>query len=150
MEQMYAVVAEVEKYKDFVPYCKSSIVKSRSVEQMKADLSIGFPPLMESYTSLVTMTPPHTIKSVCTDGKLFNHMLTIWKFSPGPANNPNSCWLDFYTSFEFRSALHSNLSSVFFDQVTRQMVNAFLIEAKKRYGPASIVSQPSKFVGTLS
>lgn len=141
MEQMYTVVAEVEHYKKFVPYCKSSVVTSRTAGHLRADFSVGFPPLLvETYTSSVMLTPPNLVKFVTTGGKIFNQ-LTIWKFSPGLKENPKTCMLDFSVSFEFRSALHSQLSHMFFDQVVRQMVNAFLNEAKRRYGPASIASQ---------
>jgi coenzyme Q-binding protein COQ10 len=142
MEQKYKVVAEVEHYKNFVPYCKSSVVTSRTAGHLRADLAIGFPPLLvESYTSSVMLTPPNLVKSVCTEGKLFNHLLTVWKFSPGLKGNSKSCTLDFSISFEFRSVIHSQLSHVFFDQVVRQMVTAFLTEARRRYGESSITGQ---------
>lgn len=142
MEQMYKVVAEVEHYNKFVPYCKSSIVTSRSAGHLRAELSIEFPPLLlESFTSSVMLTPPNLVKSVCTEGKLFNHLQTIWRFSPGLKGNPKTCMTDFSVSFEFRSVLYSQISQIFFDQVVKQMVNAFTSEARRRYGPSSLNGQ---------
>jgi len=140
MEELFNIVAEVEQYKNFVPYCTSSIITSRnSAKRFTADLTIGVPPiLVESYTSIVTLTAPTVVKSVCIRGSLFNHMETIWKFNPGPNGDPKSCIFDFHMSFEFRSLFHTQLSQVFFDQVVKKIVDAFSAEAKRRYGPSSI------------
>ncbi|CAC5379738.1 COQ10 [Mytilus coruscus] len=146
MEQMYEIVADVEKYTEFVPWCTQSTVFNSKPGSFKCKMEVGFPPLSERYTSCVTVAKPNLVKSECTDGRLFNHLLTTWQFSPGVADIPNTCVLDFSVSFEFRHALHSQLSSVFFDTVVKEMVNSFLIRAKQKYGAPSIRAQKPKIL----
>ncbi|XP_050345643.1 coenzyme Q-binding protein COQ10 homolog B, mitochondrial [Nymphalis io] len=138
MEQMFEVVSDVENYYKFVPWCKQSIVLTKTSDHLKADLIVGFPPINESYTSYVTLVKPYLVKAECKDGKLFHHLLTLWRFSPGLKREQKSCVVDFQITFEFRSAFHSNLSNLFFDQVARQMEGAFIREVGKRHGPAAM------------
>ncbi|KAI9564240.1 hypothetical protein GHT06_007978 [Daphnia sinensis] len=141
MEQLFNIVSDVEHYKDFIPYCTSSVVTSHKTPcHLIADLSFGFPPFPEEgYTSSFTLTSPTLVKSVCVDRELFNHMVTIWKFSPGLNGNPNTCILDFYLSYEFRSLFHTHLSRIFSDLIVGKMITAYSAEAKRRYGAASPV-----------
>lgn len=138
MHQMYDVVVDVDNYKYFVPYCSKSHVYGRQENSAKADLIVGFPPLYEKYTSNLKMSPPNSVVSECFDGRLFNYLQNYWGFSDGVKDVPDSCVIDFRVTFEFKSALHSQLSHLFFDTIVKQMEVAFLKEAERRYGKPRI------------
>ncbi|CAB3992377.1 Hypothetical predicted protein [Paramuricea clavata] len=144
MENIYHVVSHVEDYKDFVPWCRDSTVHERKDGHVKCKLVIGFPPLVERYISVLTLVPPNLVVSECTQGELFNYMKTVWRFSPGLKGNPQTSIVDFHVAFEFRSALHLHLSSVFFEEVAKKMVGAFEKRCETLYGPSSLTKSRRK------
>lgn len=60
-EQLYDVVANVDQYQNFVPWCRKSRFIKRHTGDFKAELEIGFPPLVERYTSDLTFVPNRKI-----------------------------------------------------------------------------------------
>ncbi|XP_053121963.1 coenzyme Q-binding protein COQ10 homolog B, mitochondrial-like [Hemicordylus capensis] len=140
-EQMYDIVADVGSYRFFVPWCTGSRVISSCNEFLRAKLEVGFPPVVEHYVSEISMVPHRQIRAVSKDGRLFQHLETLWQFGPGLPGQPDSCTLKFYVSFEFKSVLHSQLANLFFDKVVKQMVSAFEHRAEKLYGPQAAVQK---------
>ena len=59
---MYEVVADIEKYKDFLPWCKSSEILERDGNELKAELAIGFQMFEEKYVSKVVLDEPKSVK----------------------------------------------------------------------------------------
>ena len=138
MEQIFDVVLDVGAYQNFLPWCQKSVILSDGHNKMLAEMTIGIPPLSERYTSKVSYRRPFHIRAVSEHGRLFNHLVNDWRFSPGLRSEPNSCIVDFSVSFEFKSALQAKLGNVFFDETAEAMTSAFYKEAQRRYGKESL------------
>ncbi|KAI8808132.1 dehydrase and lipid transport-domain-containing protein [Cladochytrium replicatum] len=119
---------------------------------MEAELEIGFQGLSERYTSTVTAIYP--LSATAVDTSIFKLLENDWKFrelplpknaklitssmitqpmQPGPPfkHDPSACAIDFAITFQFQSILHSQIASLFFNEVSRNMVSAF--EARAMY-----------------
>lgn len=127
-EQLFALVADIEKYPEFLPWCVAARIRSRAENLVVADLVIGFKMFRERFTSRVTLKPPDRIDVSYADGP-FKHLANHWVFSPHPVG----CELDFFVDFEFRSRLLDRLIGALFDEAVRRMVAAFETRAKVLY-----------------
>ncbi|CAH1099686.1 unnamed protein product [Psylliodes chrysocephalus] len=136
--EIYEIVADVQSYDKFLPFCTKSTVLSHRPKEMRANLVIGFPPIVENYDSTVLFDKPNIVKSVCTNGTLFYYLESTWIFHPGLQSNTRSCIIDFSIKFNFKSVLYSQVASLFFDRLVQQMESAFMNEAARRYGKPSI------------
>ncbi|XP_072742288.1 LOW QUALITY PROTEIN: coenzyme Q-binding protein COQ10 homolog A, mitochondrial-like [Ciconia boyciana] len=138
-EQMYELVANVGEYRLFVPWCSRSAVLSRRGQVLRAELEVGFPPFLERYGSEVFLGS-RRIRAASRDCRLFRHLETLWRFGPGlPDGRTDACSLDFSVSFEFRSAPHARLASLFLDEVAKRTVSAFEGRARALFGPQAAV-----------
>ncbi|XP_061364141.1 uncharacterized protein LOC133307609 isoform X2 [Gastrolobium bilobum] len=124
----------VDLYHGFVPWCqRSEILKHYPDGSFDAELEIGFKFLVESYVSHVELNRPKLIKTTVSQSTLFDHLINIWEFSPGPA--PGTCNLYFLVDFKFQSPLYRQIASVFFKEVASRMVGSFNERCCVIYGP---------------
>ncbi|CAK8691694.1 unnamed protein product [Clavelina lepadiformis] len=123
MDVMYKVVADVDSYKHFIPWCTESIVTSRSDKSARAKLTVGFGPIQEHYVSTLVFNKPQYVKAISSEGRLFHLMDCTWRFTPGPS--PSMCFINFDVIFEFRSRMYTKLANMFFNEVVKKMVSAF-------------------------
>jgi coenzyme Q-binding protein COQ10 len=139
-EQMFALVADVGAYPQFLPWCVGARVRTQSETELVADLTIGFGPFKESFTSRVALERPRKIMVKYENGP-FRYLNNQWLFDPDPAG----CRVSFWVDFEFRSRILQLAIGAVFDQAVRLMVNAFLKRARDKYGvpTATIRVQPS-------
>ena len=129
-EQMFALVADVGAYPQFLPWCVGARVRTQTETDLVADLTIGFGPFRESFTSRVALERPHKIQVKYENGP-FRYLNNQWLFDP----DPRGCKLSFWVDFEFRSRILQMAIGAVFDQAVRLMVNAFLKRARDKYGP---------------
>ena len=127
IEQVYALVADVEKYPEFIPWCVGVRVHEKAESFMIADLLIGFKGISESFTSKVEMLD-NEINIDYIKGP-FSHLENRWKFSPVEGGTK----IDFLIQFEFKSKLLEMLIGGLFEIACQKMVAAFTERAKVLY-----------------
>ncbi|GFE96656.1 MULTISPECIES: type II toxin-antitoxin system RatA family toxin [unclassified Gluconobacter] len=128
-EQLFDLVADVERYPQFLPWCVKATIKSKTEHELVADLTIGFGPFRETFTSRVTLECPSRIRVRYEKGP-FRYLNNVWTFTP----DPRGCLVDFFVDFEFRSRLLQNAMGVVFNEGVRLMVSAFIKRARDIYG----------------
>ena len=136
-EQLFALVADVERYPEFLPWCVGARVRERRPDLIVADLIIGFRMFRERFTSKVTLDPPHRIDVAYTDGP-FRYLNNHWTFEPAAGG----CRIDFFVDFEFKSRILQRLIEVLFSEAVKRMVVAFEHRAEQLYGiPSSVAAR---------
>lgn len=135
--QMYALVADVSAYPDFLPWCSAARIRSRRAdgarEVIEADLVISFKVFRERFGSRVTLDPGACrIDVEYLDGP-FRYLNNHWQFTALP---DGGCEVDFFVDFEFKSSVLQAVIGVVFNEAMQRIVRAFEDRAKALYGTA--------------
>lgn len=128
--QMFDLVADLASYPRFVPNCMDMQVTPVSANEIKARMSVKFGPVAQAYTSHVKLDEKAgTIAASSNDGP-FTQLNSLWRFTPSSKGSR----VAFDISFELANPLMAALAEPAFAAKQEEIVEAFLKEAKKRYG----------------
>lgn len=140
--QMFALVADVARYPEFLPWTAAARIRSRKPveggELMEADLVISFKVFRERFGSRVTLLPgENRILTEYIDGP-FRHLKSVWSFrdrpEAGPEDGPEGgCEVAFEVDFEFRNAILAGVIGLVFNEAMQRVVRAFEARAHALY-----------------
>ena len=135
---MFDLVADVERYPEFVPLCRDLTVRQRDaagegVEVIVADMTVAYKLVREAFRSRVTLDrPKRQILVEYLEGP-FSHLENRWTFHP---NGPDACEVEFFIDYEFKSRTLGLLMGAMFDAAFRRFATAFERRADEVYGRA--------------
>ena len=136
-EQMFALVTDIARYPEFLPWVVAARVRSDDGSEMVADMLVGFKALREKFTSRVIKERPHRLEVIYIDGPM-KDLDNVWRFVP---RADGGCDLDFCVDFTFKNMMFEMLAGQYFDRAFRKMVAAFETRAGELYGNSSSSAQ---------
>jgi coenzyme Q-binding protein COQ10 len=136
--KMFDLVADVERYPEFVPLCKSLKIRQRTpkpdgTEIVIADMTVSFKLVREAFTSKVTLDRPDLKIMVEYLQGPFSNLETRWTFEP---KGEDVCEVGFFIAYEFKNRMLAMLMGTMFDAAFQRFAAAFEKRADAIYGKA--------------
>ena len=133
-QEMFALVADIEAYPQFLPLCESLTVRSRKERDgrtiLVADMSIGYKAIRETFTTQVLLKPDENAIDVKYIDGPFKYLSNIWRFDPADGG----CEVHFFIDYEFKSRILGAMMGAMFDRAFRMFTSAFEKRADAVYG----------------
>jgi coenzyme Q-binding protein COQ10 len=135
-QHMFDLVADVERYPEFLPLCEALKVRRRSTDEegrevLVADMSVGYRAIQETFTSRVTLDRAASKILVEYINGPFRQLENRWTFRDDEAGGST---VEFYIAYEFRSRTLGLLMGAMFDKAFRKFAEAFEERANRVYG----------------
>src|SRR5471032_1043946 len=133
---MFDLVADVEKYPQFVPLCSAIKIRSRAAKGdgmtvMVSYMTVAYKLIRQTYTSRVTLDRPGLKIVVEYLDDPFSRMQNRWTFHPAVEG---ACIVEFFIDYEFKSRTLAMLMGAMFDTAFRKFAAAFEQRADEIYG----------------
>lgn len=136
---MFALVADVESYPQFVPLCSALRVRSRSSDAagrqlIVADMSVAYKLIRETYTSRILLDEAALAIDVSNIDGPFRQLDNLWRFHP---IDELSCEVEFVLTYGFKSRTFEAVAGLVFDKAFGRFSEAFEKRADVVYGQAA-------------
>ncbi len=145
-DDMFALVADVAHYPDYLPWCAGARIRKRELEGnnevLMADLIVSYKLFREQFTSRVALNKMASVIDVQYVQGPFKYLTNKWHFEP---LSSGGCRIHFYIDFEFRSTTLQKLMNGVFAKAFSRLMQAFIDEAEKRFEKGKPSAPAAKF-----
>jgi coenzyme Q-binding protein COQ10 len=135
-DRMYDLVADIERYPEFLPLCEGLVVRTRRERDGKtllvADMTVGYKAMRETFTTQVLLIPADLAIDVKYLDGPFKYLENRWRFEP---DGDNGCSVHFFIDYEFKSRILGAVMGTMFDRAFRMFTEAFEARADTIYAP---------------
>jgi len=132
-DEMYALVTDVAKYPEFLPWCDRSRVLEEDSAGMTAQVGLSFGGLRQSFTTRNTHVPGREVHLKLVEGP-FSQLEGTWKFMPVGKGNERACRVELDLRYGFDNFALQALVGPVFDKIASTLVEAFVKRAEQVYG----------------
>ncbi len=131
--EMFALVADVPRYPEFLPWCSSGQVLEQTPVGAVASIGMAFGGMRKSFTTRNTHVQDRSIRLELVDGP-FSHLDGTWDFVPLGDGSQRACRIEFTLNYGFASNTLAMLVGPVFDKIAGSLVDAFVKRADQVYG----------------
>jgi ribosome-associated toxin RatA of RatAB toxin-antitoxin module len=132
-EEMFALVTDVTKYCEFLPWCDRASVLALEPDGMKAEIGIAFAGIHQTFTTRNTHVAGREVRMKLVDGP-FSNLDGSWKFHPLGQPGQRACKVELQLQYSFKSATLAAVVGPVFDKIAGNLVDAFVKRAEQVYG----------------
>lgn len=134
-EEMFALVTDVDRYPEFLPWCDHASVAAEGEHGMKAEIGIAFGGIHQTFTTHNEHVPGRAVSMKLVEGP-FSRLEGEWKFAPLGTAEQRACKVELELHYGFKNSALAALVGPVFDKIAGSMVEAFVKRAEQVYGGA--------------
>jgi coenzyme Q-binding protein COQ10 len=129
-EQLFDLVADVERYPEFLPWMVAASISGRKDKTIYVDMTMGTSLIHKRFTATAFLDRPHRME-IDSHDPLFERFYHTWTFEPAAEGGTN---VEYRVDFKFTSRILQALIEVSFAERTRAMMKAYMRWAQRLYG----------------
>ncbi|MGZ5193842.1 MAG: type II toxin-antitoxin system RatA family toxin [Ramlibacter sp.] len=132
-EEMFALVTDVAKYPEFLPWCDRASVLAADDHGMNAEIGIAFGGIHQTFRTRNEHVAGREVSMKLVDGP-FSRLDGQWQFAPLGGGTQRACKIELELHYGFDNAALGALIGPVFDKIAASMVDAFVKRAEQVYG----------------